>query len=338
MSNDYRKTPEALEKLTPQQYRVTQKNGTEPAFRNEYWDTHDDGIYVDVVTGEPLFSSIDKYDSHTGWPSFTKPIEPASVTTKTDRKLFVKRTEVRSASGDSHLGHVFPDGPLATGGDRYCLNSAALRFVPAASLEAEGYGAYSALFTPKENPMTDTSAATVTAAHQDPAPATTETALLAGGCFWGAQQLLRRRPGIISSRVGYSGGSVENATYRNHTGHAEAVEIVFDPAVTSYREILEFFFQIHDPSTKNRQGNDVGDSYRSAIFYTSDEQKSTALDTIADVNESGLWPGKVVTEVTAAGPFWEAEEEHQDYLEKDPFGYTCHFVRPNWRLPQRNAA
>ena len=153
---------------------------------------------------------------------------------------------------------------------------------------------------------------------------TTETAILAGGCFWGAQDLLRRRPGVISTRVGYSGGEVPNATYRNHGNHAESVEIVFDPEQISYRDILEFFFQIHDPSTKDRQGNDVGASYRSAIFYTSDEQKRVAEETIADVEASGLWPGKVVTEVTAAGDFWEAEEEHQDYLLKHPNGYTCH--------------
>ena len=163
----------------------------------------------------------------------------------------------------------------------------------------------------------------------------TETAILAGGCFWGAQQLLRRRPGVISTRVGYSGGDTPNATYRNHGDHAEAVEIVFDPSQISYRDLLEFFFQIHDPSTKDRQGNDIGRSYRSAIFYTSDEQKRVALDTIADVDASGLWPGKVVTEVAPAGDFWEAEEEHQDYLEKYPNGYTCHFVRPNWKLPHR---
>ena len=164
---------------------------------------------------------------------------------------------------------------------------------------------------------------------------TTETAILAGGCFWGAQELLRKRPGVISTRVGYSGGSVANATYRNHEGHAEAVEVVFDPDQISYRDILEFFFQIHDPSTKDRQGNDVGSSYRSAIFYTSEEQKQVALDTIKDVDASGLWPGPVVTEVTAAGPFWEAEEEHQDYLIKNPYGYTCHYVRPGWKLPHR---
>jgi peptide-methionine (S)-S-oxide reductase len=163
----------------------------------------------------------------------------------------------------------------------------------------------------------------------------TETAILAGGCFWGAQELLRQRDGVISTRVGYTGGDVPNATYRNHEGHAETVEIVFDPERISYRDLLEFFFQIHDPTTKDRQGNDIGSSYRSEIFYTTDEQRQIAEDTIADVDASGIWPGKVVTEVSEAGPFWEAEPEHQDYLQKYPNGYTCHFVRPNWKLPQR---
>ena len=162
-----------------------------------------------------------------------------------------------------------------------------------------------------------------------------ERSILAGGCFWGMQDLIRRRHGVISTRVGYSGGDVPNATYRNHGTHAEAIEMVFDPDQLSFRELLEFFFQIHDPTTRNRQGNDVGTSYRSAIFTTSDEQRRIALDTIADVNASGLWPGEVVTEVAPAGPFWEAEPEHQDYLERYPNGYTCHFVRKNWVLPQR---
>jgi peptide-methionine (S)-S-oxide reductase len=168
--------------------------------------------------------------------------------------------------------------------------------------------------------------------------ASTERAILAGGCFWGVQDLIRKQPGVISTRVGYSGGDVKNATYRNHGTHAEAVEIIFDPSKTSYRAILEFFFQIHDPTTLNRQGNDRGTSYRSAIYYTSDEQKRVAEDTIADVNASGIWPGKVVTEVAPAGEFWEAEPEHQDYLENYPNGYTCHFVRPNWKLPVRAGA
>jgi peptide-methionine (S)-S-oxide reductase len=166
---------------------------------------------------------------------------------------------------------------------------------------------------------------------------TTEKAILAGGCFWGMQDLIRKQPGVIATRVGYTGGRVKNATYRNHDGHAEAIEIIFDPAKTSFRTMLEFFFQIHDPTTLNRQGNDLGTSYRSAIFYTSDEQKRIANDTIADVEASGLWPGKVVTEVAPVGEFWEAEPEHQDYLERYPDGYTCHFIRPDWKLPRRAA-
>jgi peptide-methionine (S)-S-oxide reductase len=166
----------------------------------------------------------------------------------------------------------------------------------------------------------------------------TERAILAGGCFWGMQDLLRRYPGVISTRVGYTGGDVPHATYRNHGTHAEAIEIIFDPRTLSYRKLLEFFFQIHDPTTLNRQGNDLGASYRSAIFYTRYEQKRIADETIADLNASGLWPGKVVTEVTPAGAFWQAEPEHQDYLERYPDGYTCHYVRPGWRLPSRGEA
>jgi peptide-methionine (S)-S-oxide reductase len=166
---------------------------------------------------------------------------------------------------------------------------------------------------------------------------TVERAILAGGCFWGMQDLIRRLPGVVKTRVGYTGGEVRNATYRNHTGHAEAIEIDFDPAETSFRKILEFFFQIHDPTTLNRQGNDVGTSYRSAIFYADENQKRVAEDTIADVEASGLWPGKVVTEVVPEGDFWEAEPEHQDYLERIPNGYTCHFPRPGWKLPIRKS-
>ena len=166
---------------------------------------------------------------------------------------------------------------------------------------------------------------------------TEERALLAGGCFWGVQDLFRRYDGVLATRVGYTGGNTPNATYRNHGAHAEAVEIIFDPARISYRRILEFFFQIHDPTTRDRQGNDRGASYRSAIFYTTDEQRRIAEDTIADVEESGLWPDKVVTELVPAGDFWEAEPEHQDYLLRNPGGYTCHFVRPHWTLPIRKS-
>jgi len=310
--------PDAVAALTPEQFRVTQRDGTEPAFSGEFWDHHEPGIYVDVVSGEPLFASVDKFDSGTGWPSFTRPIESAHVVTRRDFKLLLPRTEVRSARAYSHLGHVFKDGPRDRGGLRYCINSAALRFVHRDDLEAQGYGEYRKLFADKEESMSEA-----------------KTAILAGGCFWGMQDLIRRQPGVISTRCGYTGGQNAHATYRNHPGHAEAVEIVYDPDATDYRALLEFFFQIHDPTTKDRQGNDVGTSYRSAIFYLDEEQKRIAEDTIADVDASGLWPGKVVTEVSPAGDFWEAEPEHQDYLLRYPGGYTCHWPRPGWTLPRR---
>ena len=336
MAQRYHKNPEALAALSPEQYRVTQRDGTERAFTGEYWDNHEPGIYVDVVSGEPLFASVDKFDSGTGWPSFTRPIETgpgrANVVTRRDFRLLVPRTEVRSAHGDSHLGHVFKDGPRSAGGLRYCINSASLRFIGFDDLEAQGYGEYRRLFeaVEKGDDMGDSEEP-----EADRAFSTSKKAVLAGGCFWGMQDLIRKQPGVVSTRVGYTGGQNDHPTYRNHPGHAEAIEIVYDPAVTEYRALLEFFFQIHDPSTKNRQGNDIGTSYRSAIFYLDDEQKRVALDTIADVDASGLWPGRVVTEVTPAAEFWEAEPEHQDYLERYPSGYTCHFPRPGWKLPKR---
>ena len=313
----YRKNPDAIAALTPDQYRVTQRNGTERAYSGEFWLHDEPGIYVDVVSGEPLFASVDKFDSRTGWPSFTKPVDGRNVVTKRDFTMLFPRTEVRSAHGDSHLGHVFKDGPRNRGGLRYCINSAALRFVHRDDLEAQGYSDYVTLFS-EEDSMSEN-----------------KTAILAGGCFWGMQDLIRRQPGVVSTRVGYTGGRNDNATYRNHPGHAEAVEIIYDPAQTDYRALLEYFFQIHDPSTKDRQGNDLGSSYRSAIFYVDDEQKQVALDTIADVDACGLWPGKVVTEVVPASDFWEAEPEHQDYLLRIPNGYTCHWPRPGWKVPKR---
>jgi peptide-methionine (S)-S-oxide reductase len=233
--------------------------------------------------------------------------------TKSDeaiRKLSPEQYRVTQQNGTERPG----TGEYLDNKERYCINSAALRFIHRDDMEVEGYGAF---------------------LSQVRIPKAEERAVLAGGCFWGVQDLVRSYDGVLSTRVGYTGGTSSHATYRNHDGHAEAVEIIFDPARISYRQILEFFFQIHDPSTRNRQGNDVGTSYRSAIFYTSDEQRRIAEDTIADVDASGLWPGKVVTEVVPAGEFWEAEPEHQDYLQRYPDGYTCHFVRPNWRLPNR---
>ncbi len=314
----YAKTDEAIAALTPEQFRVTQQNGTERPGTGALLKNKQAGIYVDIVSGEPLFASTDKYESGCGWPSFTKPIDAANVKATRDWSMLIPRTEVRSAQGDSHLGHVFKDGPRDRGGLRYCINSAALSFVARADMAAQGYGAY---LDQIEEP-----------------PAITQRAVLAGGCFWGMQDLIRKLPGVVSTRVGYSGGEIPNATYRHHGNHAEAIEIIFDPTRTDFRALLEFFFQIHDPTTVNRQGNDRGASYRSAIFYTDDAQKAVAGETIADVEASGLWPGKVVTEVSPVGDFWEAEPEHQDYLERRPNGYTCHFVRPKWKLQRRQPA
>jgi peptide methionine sulfoxide reductase msrA/msrB len=308
--------------LTPIQWRVTQENGTEPPFENEFWDNHDHGIYVDVVSGMALFSSLDKYDSGCGWPSFTRPIDGPEVVEKADNTHGMRRTEVRSKSADSHLGHVFEDGPADRGGLRYCINSAALRFVPVADMEYEGYGEYLKPFVER-------------GLHKQPGDAMKdsekrESVILAGGCFWGMEEIIRNIPGVVETEVGYCGGSPK-ATYeqvkKGSTGNAESVRVVFDPARLSFEDLLAWFFRMHDPTTLNRQGNDIGTQYRSAIFFTTDEQRLTAEKVKEAVDKSGKWKKPVVTQIVKAGEWSKAEDYHQDYLQKNPNGYTCHWLR-----------
>ncbi len=300
---------ELKQKLTPQQYSCTQEEGTEKPFANAYWNHKEDGIYVDIVSGEPLFSSQDKFDSGSGWPSFTRPIDDVPLTLKTDTKLGMSRTEVRSKLADSHLGHVFDDGPGPTR-KRFCINSASLRFVPIAEMSKQGYGKYLFAFERKRG---------------------WEIATLAGGCFWGLEHLLLNTPGVIETQVGYSGGSLEYATYskvkHGNTGHAETVQVLFDPKKLSYEDLLFRFFSIHDPTTLNQQGNDKGSQYRSAVFFHNDEQAAAAKRALERVEKSKKWKKPVVTEVARFSSFWRAEDEHQKYLVRNPNGYSCHFDR-----------
>lgn len=299
---------ELRERLTPQQYQCTQESGTERPFNNAYWNEKAPGVYVDVVSGKPLFSSLDKFDSGTGWPSFTRPL--GDVTEHTDTKLGMQRTEVRSGAADSHLGHVFDDGP-GPSHKRYCINSAALKFVPISELKRAGLGAYLFGFADKMH---------------------WQIATVAGGCFWGVQELTEKLPGVIETQVGYTGGQKAQTTYEEvcsgETGHAEAVQILFDPKKTSYEDILLFFFKMHDPTTRDSQGNDKGTQYRSAIFYANKEQEHKAKAVIERVDKSHVYKKSLVTELKPLGLFLRGEDYHQHYLDKNPNGYRCHVVHP----------
>lgn len=282
-------------------FYVTKENGTEPAFNNKYWDEHRPGIYTDINTGEALFSSLDKFDSGTGWPSFTRSINDALVQTKEDKKFGMTRTEVRT--NESHLGHVFDDGPNRM--QRFCINSAALNFIPYEELDEKGFSQYKSLFNFEE-------------------------AIFAGGCFWGVESLFQEQKGVIAAVSGYTGGTTKNPTYKEvstgKTGYAESVLVIFDPKIISYKELVDIFWRIHDPTQVNKQGWDIGTQYRSAIFYFNDEQKEIALKSKEEFNAKKIFDKPAATEIVKAGKFYPAEEYHQDYGNNNP-GYVCHALR-----------
>lgn len=281
--------------LTELQKHIIFEQGTEAPFTNKYWDHDKDGIYVDVISGKALFSSKDKFNSGSGWPSFTKAIDESRIDQKIDNSHNMQRVEVRAKDSGIHLGHVFEDGPKEAGGKRYCINSAALDFIDLADLQK---------------------------------------AVLAGGCFWGMEELFSKLDGVIDVVNGYAGGHTPNPTYQNVSlgvgNYAETIEVTFNSKKISYEDIIRFFFKIHNPTTLNQQGNDTGVQYRSVIFYLNEQQKTIATDLIVKADSSGVFPGKIVTALEKLDTFYKAEEYHQDYLEKHPNGYTCHRIRQDW--------
>jgi peptide methionine sulfoxide reductase msrA/msrB len=315
------------ETLTPEQYRVMRLSGTERAFDNEYWDNKKPGLYVDRISGEVLFSSKDKFDSGTGWPSFTEPVKKDAVVEHADRSLGMSRVEVRSACSNSHLGHVFEDGPAPTG-LRYCINSASLRFIPADKLEAEGYGEYAKLFNDgKEKAGASAGKEAGKPAAKKAEKTALQTATFGAGCFWGVEEAFRQVEGVTETAVGFMGGTLENPSYRDvctgGTGHAEVLQLKFDPDRISYDKLLDLFFKLHDPTTMNRQGPDVGTQYRSVIFYHSPEQKAAARKKVKALEEAGVYKRPIVTEIVPASAFYRAEEYHQRYFQKRGMP-SCH--------------